>query len=88
MSKVWLVTGSASVILRLATRDRLPAHLLLGSDAVRYAAAASGATRPRPSGGAPSAFQPTPMRRGPRRHYDSEPSAPRPAKSDAGQPRC
>ena len=27
----------AQVILRLATSDRLPAHLLLGSDAVRYA---------------------------------------------------
>src|SRR5580700_6049880 len=26
----------AQVILRLAARDRLPAHLLLGSDAVRY----------------------------------------------------
>src|SRR5215510_3221914 len=30
----------AQVILRLATSDRLPAHLLLGSDAVRYAAEA------------------------------------------------
>jgi NAD(P)-dependent dehydrogenase (short-subunit alcohol dehydrogenase family) len=27
----------AQVVLRLATRDRLPAHLLLGSDAVQYA---------------------------------------------------
>ena len=30
----------AQVILRLADSDRLPAHLLIGSDAVRYAAEA------------------------------------------------
>jgi hypothetical protein len=30
----------AQVILRLANSDRLPAHLLIGSDAVRYAAEA------------------------------------------------
>jgi hypothetical protein len=34
----------AQVILRLATSDHLPAHLLLGSDAVQYAAQAE-ATR-------------------------------------------
>jgi hypothetical protein len=34
----------AQVILRLAVSDRLPAHLLLGSDAVRYAGEAE-ATR-------------------------------------------
>src|SRR5262252_6303011 len=33
----------AQVILRLADSDRLPAHLLLGSDAVRYAAEAEAA---------------------------------------------
>jgi NAD(P)-dependent dehydrogenase (short-subunit alcohol dehydrogenase family) len=33
----------AQVILRLATCDRLPAHLLLGSDAVRYAGEAEAA---------------------------------------------
>ena len=33
----------AQVILRLAASDRLPAHLLLGSDAVRYAAEAEAA---------------------------------------------
>jgi hypothetical protein len=33
----------AQVILRLAVSDRLPAHLLLGSDAVRYAAEAEAA---------------------------------------------
>jgi NAD(P)-dependent dehydrogenase (short-subunit alcohol dehydrogenase family) len=33
----------AQVILRLATCDRLPAHLLLGSDAVRYAGEAQAA---------------------------------------------
>ena len=37
MSKV------AQVILRRAASDRLPAHLLLGSDAVRYAAEAEAA---------------------------------------------
>ena len=33
----------AQVILRLANNDRLPAHLLIGSDAVRYAAEAEAA---------------------------------------------
>src|SRR5260370_41635420 len=33
----------AQVILRLAASDRLPAHLLLGSDAVRYAGEAEAA---------------------------------------------
>ena len=33
----------AQVILRLADSDRLPAHLLIGSDAVRYAAEAEAA---------------------------------------------
>lgn len=33
----------AQVILRLASRDRLPAHLLLGSDAIEYAARAEAA---------------------------------------------
>src|SRR5215469_2380800 len=33
----------AQVVLRLAASDRLPAHLLLGSDAVRYAAEAEAA---------------------------------------------
>ena len=33
----------AQVILRLAARDRLPAHLLLGSDAVQYAGQAAAA---------------------------------------------
>jgi NAD(P)-dependent dehydrogenase (short-subunit alcohol dehydrogenase family) len=33
----------AEVILRLATSDRLPAHLLIGSDAVRYAGEAEAA---------------------------------------------
>ena len=33
----------AQVILRLAVSDRLPAHLLLGSDAVRYAGEAEAA---------------------------------------------
>ena len=30
----------AQVVLRLASSDRLPAHLLIGSDAVRFAAEA------------------------------------------------
>jgi hypothetical protein len=33
----------AQVVLRLAASDRLPAHLLLGSDAVKYAAEAEAA---------------------------------------------
>ena len=33
----------AQVILRLAASDRLPAHLLLGSDAVQYAGQAEAA---------------------------------------------
>lgn len=33
----------AQVILRLAASDRLPAHLLIGSDAVRYAGEAQAA---------------------------------------------
>jgi hypothetical protein len=33
----------AQVVLHLATSDRLPAHLLLGSDAVQYAGQAEAA---------------------------------------------
>jgi len=40
MSKVWL----AQVVIRLAASDTLPTHLLIGSDAVQYAAQAD-ATR-------------------------------------------
>ena len=40
-SRVWLVTGSASGLGRNITEavlaDRLPAHLLVGSDAVEFA---------------------------------------------------
>jgi hypothetical protein len=36
--------GGSQVVLRLADSDRLPAHLLLGSDAVKYAGGAE-ATR-------------------------------------------
>jgi hypothetical protein len=33
----------AQVVIRLAAGDRVPAHMLLGSDAVRYAAEAAAA---------------------------------------------
>jgi NAD(P)-dependent dehydrogenase (short-subunit alcohol dehydrogenase family) len=47
----------AQVILRRAASDKLPAHLLLGSDAARYAGEAQGRAKLMPSDGERSVSQ-------------------------------
>jgi NAD(P)-dependent dehydrogenase (short-subunit alcohol dehydrogenase family) len=72
----------AQVILRLAAADRLPAHLLLGSDAAKHAGDAE-ATRATQSAGETSACRPTSTHAGHCLMCDSERDAGRTAAEPA-----
>jgi NAD(P)-dependent dehydrogenase (short-subunit alcohol dehydrogenase family) len=61
----------AQVVLRLAASDRLPAHLLLGSDAIQHAGQAEATRAADAECWRNLAYRPTPMVRGPCLHCGS-----------------